>query len=666
MNPFPMSPEHAVLGAMLACAAGALLTLACRRRPALGGWTAFAAAAASSLLALGGAARVLAAGPGPALTVLGARPLEFGLRLHVDGLSAIFLGVIAAVTLPAALYSIDFMRRRHHPGTGHYYPPLLLFIAAMYGIVSTTDMMWFFFIFWQLMTLAGFVLIRFERDRPGTARAANRYLLMMQLACALTMIGAGLLARTGVTTGAGETLMRYDFDAVTRHLPAQLRFHPLGAATAFALFLAGFGIKLGMWPFGQFWLPDAHPAAPSPVSALLSGVMIKTGVYGLMRCFLWLVPAEAQADYPAAGWGALMVLLGTITLAVGTVQALQQNHTKRLLAFSSIGQAGYILLGLGVCLTLVGSADPAIRALAVAGFCGALFHVINHSLFKSLLFLNAGSVLHATGTQDMNQLGGLLRFMPATALSALVASAAIAGVPLSSGFASKWSIFLGAIQGHPAAWWLPLAATIAILTSAVTLALMTKFYGAVFLTRASSLVLNRAAQTRQPGLDVPTTMKLAQAALATLCLGFGLLPAAGFGLVDRALQASRQGLGTVLADAAPVTAGAWTGVGGAAGQAVYAPLLVLLVLGLAFAFARLLARAGGAPRRAAAPWLCGYATAHEMNRYRASHFYADIQRHLEWAGGRLAPPPAPEPATPPPTPAQPELLPWSLEKDSPS
>ena len=158
--------------------------------------------------------------------------------------------------------------------------------------------MWFFFIFWQMMTLPGYALIRFEHKNPANIRAANKYLIMMQIACAATMIGAELLAVTGAAA-SGSASLKYDFDTVSANLPAMLSTRPGATALAFALFLVGFGIKMGMWPFGQFWLPDAHPATPSPVSAMLSGVMIKTGVYGLMRYFLWLVPPPGR---PITRW----------------------------------------------------------------------------------------------------------------------------------------------------------------------------------------------------------------------------------------------------------------------------------------------------------------------------------------------------------------------------
>jgi len=629
-----LTPEQSVLVAMLVCFGGALVTLGLRRQKALAGWLAFLCVAGSSALVLMGASQVLLHGPGKAATFLTVEPLGFALRLSVDGLSAVFLGLIATVALPASFYSIDYLTHHQEHGVGHYYPNFLLFVAALYGLVSTTDMMWFFFVFWQMMTWAGWALIRYERRKPENAWAATKYLWMMQLACAVTMIGAAILARTGVTAG-GETLMKYDFDAVLHHLPEQLRTQGAWVAVAFALFLTGFGIKLGMWPFGQVWLPDAHPAAPSPVSAMLSGVMIKTGVYGLMRYFLWLVPAEARADYPVAKWGLVIAVLGTVTLFTGTVQALRQEQSKRLLAFSSIGQGGYILFGLGVCLTLLGSTSESILALAAVGFYGALFHTLNHGVFKSLLFLNAGSVLHATGTQDLNKLGGLMRHMPATAVTALIASFAIAGVPLFSGFASKWCLLTAAIQGGTEARWLPVCALVAILTSAITLALFLKFFGVMFLSRTSELVTERAR--RQPSLEVTGKMRAAQTALACVSVVAGLLPLLALSLIGSALNASRQGLGVILADARPVAPGVWTGLGSLNPQAVYVPLVLLGVLGAMFALVRRLSKLGGAPRRAAVPWLCGYAREAEAHRYRASGLYGELKKWLGWLGGKARP-----------------------------
>jgi formate hydrogenlyase subunit 3/multisubunit Na+/H+ antiporter MnhD subunit len=453
---------------------------------------------------------------------------------------------------------------------------------------------------------------------------------MMQIACAATMIGAELLAVTGAAA-SGSTGLKYDFDTVSANLPLMLSARPGATALAFALFLVGFGIKMGMWPFGQFWLPDAHPAAPSPVSAMLSGVMIKTGVYGLMRYFLWLVPPAGQADYPLAKWGLVVALLGTITLFTGTMQALKQEQSKRLLAFHSIGQIGYILLGTGACMSLLPALGANAAALAAIGLVGALLHVLNHGLFKALLFLNAGSMFQATGTQDLNKMGGLMKFMPLTAITAIVASFSISGVPLFNGFVSKWTIYVAAVQGSGSAKYLAVFAVVAILTSALTLASFIKFFGVSLLSRTSALVTAQAA--RHARLEVGWTMQLPQVALALACVLLGVVPAIGFRLMQLALDASSQGYGTALAKAAPVQSSLWTGVEQLQSTAVFAPLGFAVALGLMFLVARSLSRLGSASRRAAAPWLCGYVREADCHRYSAHNFYGEIKRYFRWLGG---------------------------------
>jgi formate hydrogenlyase subunit 3/multisubunit Na+/H+ antiporter MnhD subunit len=626
-----LTPEQSVLASILVCVSGAVLVLPLSRNKTIAGWFAFLVTASSGVLIVSAVARVLLRGPSLHSAVFWAVPrFDFALHIYVDGLTATFLLLAVLIAVPASFYSIVYMRHYQNYGVARYYPYFLLFLAAMYGLLSTTDMMWFFFIFWQMMTLPGYALIRYESQKKEYIRAANKFLLMMQIACAATMVGAELLAVTGKAAQSAAHL-KYDFDTVSANLSILLTTRPLATAFAFALFLVGFGIKMGMWPFGQVWLPDAHPAAPSPISAMLSGVMIKTGVYGLMRYFLWLVPISAIKVYPLAQWGFVIALLGTATLFTGTMQALKQEQSKRLLAFHSIGQVGYILLGAGACMALL-PLGPSVAAVATIAFFGALLHVLNHGIFKGLLFLNAGSMLHATGTQDLNKMGGLMRFMPLTAITALVASFSISGVPLFNGFVSKWSIYVATIQGSASARYLVFCAIVAILTSVLTLASFVKFFGVSFLSRTSALV---KAQAAARPLEVPWMMQVPQVILATLCILLGVVPAIGFRLIQHALDASRQGYGITMANALAVKTGPIAGIGiGMTGSvAVFKPLALALIVGLLFALSAGISKLGSAQRRAAAPWLCGYAREAECNRYVAHNFYGEIKRYFGWLGG---------------------------------
>jgi len=629
-----MTPEASVLSAILLCIAGTAASLLVSRNKTAAGSLAFLITLASAVLICSAVAMVLTQGPSPHPVEVWSLPkFGFALRIHVDGLSAIFLLLAAFIAVPASFYSIAYLHSYSGYGAARYYPHFLLFLAAMYGLLSTTDMMWFFFLFWQLMTLSGYALIRYENRKPQNIRAANKYLVMMEIACIATMIGAELLAVASAS--AEHAALKYDFDSLSANIPILLSENYGATMVAFALFLIGFGIKMGMWPFGQIWLPDAHPAAPSPVSAMLSGVMIKTGVYGLMRYFLWLVPSSAWASYPLVVWGMIVSVLGTITLFSGTMQALKQEQSKRLLAFHSIGQIGYILLGLGACMALIPTGDQRLAGLAAIGMFGALFHVMNHGVFKGLLFLNAGSLLYATDTQDLNKLGGLMKFMPVTAITVLVASFSISGVPLFNGFVSKWSIYVAAVQGSGAALYLPVCAIIAILTSALTLASFIKFFGVSFLSRPSTLVMKKAA--RRGGLEVPWIMQLPQVLLAVVCVALGIVPSVAFRFMHQVFAARGQGFDAVLADAMSISSGPLSGVQELRGAAVFVPIALAFLLGALFLFVRILSKLGGAQRRMAAPWLCGYVREADCHRYNAHNFYGEIKRYFRWLGGETPP-----------------------------
>lgn len=628
-----MTPTETILYSIGISCAGGLLVGFFSRNKLLAGWINFLITIASGTLALYGAAMTLLHGPGPATTIYTLPQYGSALRISVDGLSAVFLGLIATIAIFSSFYAIRYMTHYHDYGVGRFYPYFQFFVAGMYGIVASTDLMVFFCSFWQLMTLPSYALIRYEFKQRDNVRAAIKYLVMMEISCVLVMLGSYMLAGTAPVTIAGETLMRFDFDAIREHA-SRLGALPTGAGPfALLLFLIGFGIKAGMWPFGQMWLPDAHPAAPSPVSALLSGVMIKTGVYGLMRSFIWLMPSQGSDWYSPSMWGGVLAFLGTVTLFFGTMQALKQEQSKRLLAFHSIGQIGYILLGLGACLALLpaGKDDAGLTALAVIGFYGALFHTVNHGLFKSLLFLNAGSMLYATGTQDLNRLGGLMKYMPLTAITALVASFSIAGVPLFNGFASKWSIYVVTILGSPHVGYLPLCAIFGIVTSALTLASFMKFFGVSFLSRASKLVQEKAA--KHTSLEVKPTMQIPQVLLALLCILLGLAPGLAYRLIHLSLAASNQGLAEKLLSAAPAQTGLVIALPAGSNAAILSPLVVGAILLIMFLIARFISRLGAAERRTSEVWLCGYVREADAYRYGAHNLYTEVKRYFHWVGG---------------------------------
>jgi hydrogenase-4 component B len=623
-----ITPEQAVLLAILLCLAGALITLVISRSRTWAGWLAFAVTTTAALFVFFATQRVMLNGPFSDSAASGAIvSLGLILHFHVDGLAAFFLCLVAFIAVLASFYSIAYMRHYPDYSLARYYPNFLLFVAGMYGLLSTSDTMWIFCFFWQLMTLPSYTLIRFEYKKTENVRAAYKYLLMMEVACAAVMIGAGILA---APTQAG-TLAKYDLETLSSNLPILLLLRPRATALAFTLFLTGFGIKAGMWPFGQLWLPDAHPAAPSPVSALLSGVMIKTGVFGLLRSFFWLIPAAVVPAFPLARWGFVVAVLGTITLFTGTMQALKQEHSKRLLAFHSIGQIGYILLGIGASMALLPNSHLAAATLATLALAGALFHVLNHGLFKGLLFLNAGSMLYATGTQDLNKLGGLMRLMPLTGITALIASFSISGVPLFNGFASKWTIYVATIQGSALAKYLPVCAAIAILTSALTLASFIKFFGVSFLSRSSSLVKEQATQRRH--LEVSWLMQIPQALLAFCCVLLGVFPAIAFTLIRHTLQSSAEGLARIFASSSSDLNGSWVGLTAPHASAAFMPIVLAITASLIFVLTYGISKLGAAPRRASVPWLCGYAVEADCNRYVAHNFYFEIKRYFRWLGG---------------------------------
>jgi hydrogenase-4 component B len=550
-----------------------------------------------------------------------------GIYFLIDGFSGFFIGIISFMAIMSAFYSIQYME--HYPDykLWSYYINFPIFILGMIGIVTVDDLSTGFSISWQLMTIASYFLIRFEYREKGNVRNANKYLILMELAWIL------ILASTFFIPGisAGDSL-----HAITGKIGAASGMY---VYLIYGLLLVGFGLKAGVFPLGQLWLPDAHSIAPSPISALLSGVMIKTGVYGIIRTFFWMVPS-GNMDFAFSGflWGTIIASVGAVTLFIGTVQALKQHDAKRLHAYHSIGQMGYIIFGVGCSLVMLNSGNTFVKFLSVIAIIGALYHTLNHTVFKGLLFLSTGSVLYATGTKDLDKLGGLMKLMPVTALVAGVASLSIAGMPAFSGFASKWTIISSSLLAGSEVLFLVIFGIIALFTSAITLASYVKFFGMTFASSGVEWTVTKKIR------EVPAIMLIPKIILAVLCLVQGLLP---FLYFDTFINIFKNSGGSVIQsmfagvslDGAIVNSvmGVSVSVPGMNNVLSFAavPLVVLIIFLVAFVFAWLLKRSGGSEEKASETWLCGYQDLSNSNRYVSKNMYAAFKRALWWTGGNV-------------------------------
>jgi formate hydrogenlyase subunit 3/multisubunit Na+/H+ antiporter MnhD subunit len=405
---------------MTACAIAALV-LAGTGLLALAGsrWSSVGAAGALAAAALGvpAAIAVLADGTASEIHLTWAAPID-EVRLGLDPLSAFFVVPLLVLGATCAVYGLFYLDRARRRG-----PPAAAFnllLAAMLVVVLARDAV-VLLIAWEVMTLASYLLVTYDHHEPGVRHAGWIYLIAGHLGVACLIALFLLLGHLGGGFGFAE-----------------LSTTPLGggaAAIAALLAVVGFGVKAGIVPL-HVWLPEAHAAAPSHVSALMSGVMIKLGLYGLLRTLAFLEPAS--------WWGPGLAVLGVVSALVGIALALYQRDIKRALAYSSIENVGVILIGLGVGLWAAHAEYPGIAALAL---CGALLHVWNHVMMKGLMFLGAGSLLHATGTRDLENMGGLLRRMPRTGTLVMLGAVAIAGLPPLAGFASEWLVYRGLVDG---------------------------------------------------------------------------------------------------------------------------------------------------------------------------------------------------------------------------
>ncbi len=512
-------------------------------------------------------------------------------ELHVglDPLSSFFLLCIFTVSGLAAIYGLGYLPA--YIGNRRLAPAVVFFnvlVAAMVAVVLARDGI-LLIVAWEIMSIASFFLVTYEHERPDVRRAGFTYLVASQLGVVFLFIMFAVL---------GRAVGSYDFDLFSGGAAART-----GVANAvFLLALVGFGTKAGFWPV-HLWLPDAHPAAPSHVSALMSGVMIKMGIYGLLRTLLFLGP-------PPAWWGVVLVAIGAISGVLGVVQALAQHDLKRLLAYHSVENIGIIALGIGIGLL---GQSHGLQPVAFLGYAGALLHVLNHGLFKGLLFQGAGSVLHGTGTTDLDSLGGLHRRMRTTSLTFLVGAAAICGLPPLNGFVSEWLIYVGAFRGGaslPAGW--AVSSVVAVLALALigglAAACFVKAYGVVFLGAPR-------ARVSSPAHEPPVAMRMAMILTSLLCLLIGIWPTEAVRLVAPAARL----LGNIEGDASDT--------GGPLAAITTVAVVVLGCAGLlALLRTRLLRRRVVTQ---AATWGCGYATPTARMQYTAASFVQPVLEPFE-------------------------------------
>lgn len=421
----------------------------------------------------------------------------FSLAINIDKLAAFFILIICLIALFSSIYGIGYVREYYKKySIGVLCFLYNLFIVGMLLVVTASNGIWFL-LAWELMSLASYFMVVYGRNNPQNVKAGYIYLVMTHIGAACILLALAILfAQTG----------SLDFAAIKAGASAIPT--PVLAAV-FALAFVGLGAKAGAIPL-HIWLPSAHPAAPSHVSALMSGVMIKTGIYMMIRLFL-----DVLQPIPL-WWGIVVLAIGAISALLGVLYALTEHNIKRLLAYHSIENIGIILLSLGSAMIFAAQNQPILETLAL---CAALFHTLNHATFKSLLFLSAGSVISQTHTPDIEKYGGLLKLMPLTGAAFLIGSLAISALPPFNGFFSEWlayqSLIGGIAAGGVSAWAFLLAGVALAITGGLAIACFVKVFGVTFLARPRSLVAERAKESSP-------FMTASMLCIAAICLTLGV------------------------------------------------------------------------------------------------------------------------------------------------
>jgi formate hydrogenlyase subunit 3/multisubunit Na+/H+ antiporter MnhD subunit len=520
---------------------------------------------------------------------------DLPIHLRRDALSNVFLLLLGAASAGISIFGAGYFRAGEGTAPGLLCLQYHLFLASM-GFVLLADDAYGFMVSWEMMALSSYFLVTTQHRIPEIRSAGFLYLLIAHLGA------IAILLSFGVMQGGS---WQFTFDAMRSATLA-----PTWSAVAFALALFGFGAKAGLVPL-HVWLPEAHPAAPSPVSALLSGVMLKTALYGMLRVTFDLLGA------PIWWWGLVPIALGLFTAIYGVVFAAAQTDMKRLLAYSSIENIGILFTGVGLAIVFLGVGMTTLAALALIA---VLYHAINHAFMKSLLFLGTGSVLHATGERNLGRLGGLIHRMPWVAWLTLIGALAIAGLPPLNGFVSEWLLLQAFLSAHevPRSFvnmLLPLGAAVIALAAALAAYVMVKFFGVIFLGQPREAGLARAH-------DAGWLERAGLLWLAAGCVALGLMPTQVIALIS---LVPRQ-LGIV--ETMPTASSWWHLVPVSGRAAAYAPLVFLIAIVATIVITVALVSLFYHRRsRRSAPWDCGFARLDARMQDTAEGFGQPI-RHI--------------------------------------
>ncbi len=531
---------------------------------------------------------------------LGLPDLPFHLRL--DLLSGFFLVVVGLLAFFVSIYSIGYVKGfLGHRSITSLVVFYALFLAGMLLVVLADDA-FFFLISWEMMTAASYFLVLFEDEKMENRRAAFLYLVVAHVGAIAILLSFGIMAGLASGfTGFGS----YTFDAMREtELPAGW------ASLAFLLAFFGFSAKAGVIPL-HVWLPEAHPVAPSNVSALMSGVMLKTAIYGIVRVVFDLIGV-----FPW-WWGALVLVFGLVSAVMGVLYALMQHDLKRLLAYHSVENIGIILIGIGLAM-IFSSFDMSL--LAALALIAGLYHTLNHAMFKGLLFMGAGAVLHATHERNMEEMGGLIRFMPWTAALFLIGCISISALPPFNGFVSEWLTYQAfllspALPSPLLNLLIPLGAALLALTSALAAACFVKAFGVTFLGHQRGHHQGRVHEVRW-------SMRIGMLLAALTCLGLGVLPTVVIQWMD---PIAEDLVGGTIASSASGFGWMWLTPVAAERASYSAPIAFLVILAVVVVTYLLLHTRSGAIRRVPL-WDCGFEKVTSRMQYTATSFSMPLRR----------------------------------------